>query len=157
MENATKAMMIAAGVLIGVMILSLGAVLYADLDAYVQNTQNEIQFNEINSFNTRYLSYVNYYGIEKKFDLTIQDVVTVANMAYENNYSYNPNSNVWTDSADNLYVAVYLNGRRIDQTIQDTSADLLKNNLNMRYVLRNTDIIFNQNSGKICRINFFDE
>ena len=42
MENAVKALYIAAGVLITVMVLSLAAVLYASLQGYVDNTKKQI-------------------------------------------------------------------------------------------------------------------
>ena len=59
MENAVKALYIAAGVLITVMVLSLAAVLYASLQGYVDNTNKQIKFNSVNSFNTKYLNYIN--------------------------------------------------------------------------------------------------
>ena len=79
MENATKAMLIAAGLLIGVMIMSLGLALYNELANYVASSNERIMNNEINTFNTQYTKYLG------KSNLTIQDVVTVANMAFENN------------------------------------------------------------------------
>ena len=42
MENATKALMIASGVLIGVMIISLGISLYASLSGYVESSQEDM-------------------------------------------------------------------------------------------------------------------
>lgn len=85
MENAVKALYIAAGVLIVVMVLSLAAVLYASLQNYVEESNTQVKYNDINSFNSKYLNYINYSNGVKQSDLTIQDVVTVANMAYENN------------------------------------------------------------------------
>ena len=42
MENATKALLMAAGVLIGIVILSLGVYLYGTIGNYVQMSQEEI-------------------------------------------------------------------------------------------------------------------
>ena len=42
MENATKALLMAAGVLIGIVILSLGVYLYGTIGNYVQMSQEEM-------------------------------------------------------------------------------------------------------------------
>jgi len=117
MENASKAMIIVAGVLIGVMILTLGATLFTDLTRYVQSSQEAIRFNELNAFNTQFLKYTG------ETNLTIHDVVTAANLANQNNISYD----VLTDeqvqnsrgNPSSMYVAVYLDGSAIESNIQD--------------------------------------
>ena len=43
MENAVKALLIAAGVLIGVMVLSLGVALFSSLSEFSVNTQKQIE------------------------------------------------------------------------------------------------------------------
>ena len=58
MENATKAMLIAAGVLMGVMILSLCAALYSELQSYVESSQEAMQFTEIKAFNNQFTVYL---------------------------------------------------------------------------------------------------
>ena len=52
MENAVKALYIAAGVLMAVMVLSLAAVLYSSLQSYVEDTNKQIQYTQVDSFNT---------------------------------------------------------------------------------------------------------
>ena len=54
MENATKALYIAAGVLMGIMILSLGVILFSSLQSYIDEYKEEIEFNELNTFNNKY-------------------------------------------------------------------------------------------------------
>ena len=111
MENATKALYIASGVLIGVMILSLGVMLFSSLQSYVAEYKNQIEFNELNSFNSKYQVYA-----DEGRTITIQDIVTVAGMAYEDNSSFDIDPNKWGDlSQSSLYIGVYLNGTRIDQ------------------------------------------
>ena len=96
MENATKALYIAAGVLMGIMILSLAVMLFSSLQSYVEEYKSQIEFNELNTFNNRYQKYVDTGGT-----LTIQDIVTVAGMAYEDNSSYNIDPNEWNDISEN--------------------------------------------------------
>ena len=45
MENAVKALYMAAGVLIGIMILSLAVVLFSSLQGYMEETNKQIMFN----------------------------------------------------------------------------------------------------------------
>lgn len=145
MENATKAMLIAAGVLIGVMIISLGVALFAELDTYVQSSQEQIRFNEQNSFNTKFTKYI-------RDDLTIQDIITVANLANENNNSYNATETKRGDQGS-LYVAVYLNGIAIESNIKDKTVNLLTNN-KKTYKCVNTDDMYSEKTGRIYKISF---
>ena len=113
MENATKAMLIAAGVLIGIMIISLGVALFAELDIYVESSYEQIRFNEQNSFNAKFTQYI-------RNDLTIHDVITAANLANENNNFYNA-TEAERGNQGTFYVAVYLNGTAIESDIQSRS------------------------------------
>ena len=73
MENATKALLMAAGVLIGILILSLGAALYLELSSYVENAHDTIRANETKEFNERFLSCI-------RDDLTVHDIISIANV-----------------------------------------------------------------------------
>lgn len=145
MENATKAMLIAAGVLIGIMILSLGVALFAELDIYVDSSYEQIRFNEQNSFNAKFTKYI-------RDDLTIHDVITVANLANENNNSYNA-TEAERGNQGSLYVAVYLNGISLESNIQDKIVDLLANNKNT-YRCESTDVKISEKTGRIYEISF---
>lgn len=151
MENATKALYIAAGVLMGIMILSLAVMLFSSLQSYVEEYKSQIEFNELNTFNNKYQKYVETGG-----KLTIQDVVTVAGMAYEDNSSFNIDPNEWKEISENsLYVGVYLNGKRIDQTIKIEMQDLLAENTEKRYDCTTANIRYNK-VGRIYEIRFLD-
>lgn len=154
MENAARALYISAGVLIAVMILSLAGVLYSSMQGYVQESNNEIKQNSISGFNTKYLNYVNYTGGAEQFKLTIQDVVTVASSAYENNSKYEADSSQWGVSPDALYVQVNLNGSRIDQTINDKMVKLLEENKEKYYKCESGDVLISQSSGQVYSISF---
>ena len=157
MENAVKAMYIAAGVLIGILILTLGVTLFASLQSYVESSQDQIRFNDINSFNAKFTGYINSDdGQRTTFDLVIQDVVSAANLAYENNVQLNYDAYKNSDKAQpkpgNLYVAVYLDGNRVDGT--DTKEVLSANTGTTRYICSSTDIKYNENSGRVCTVKF---
>ena len=154
MENAVKALYIAAGVLITVMVLSLAAVLYASLQGYVDNTNKQIKFNSVNSFNTKYLNYINISNGEKQFDLRIQDIITIASATYENNRLNNIDINQWDATPNSLYVEVLLNGTRIDQTINEQMVELLQTNKDTTFQCSANDVLISENTGQVYSISF---
>lgn len=107
MENASNALMIAAGVLIGLLILSLGVYLIHIFGDYVSNTQAEVAENTLAQFNQEYLKY---NGLD---NLTIQDIVTVKNNALENNFSYSNYNTTQIAGENNAFVDVYIGTTRI--------------------------------------------
>lgn len=149
MENASKAMIIVAGVLIGIMILSLGVILFDEMKIYVQATHDKIDANAQNAFNTQFTNFISE-------NLKIQDVITAANLAYENNMEYNINPENTTTPVDSsrLFVAVYLDGDRIDDTIPEVAANLLSNNLKKTYKCLSENIKYSQTTGRIYEIHF---
>lgn len=154
MENAVKALYIAAGMLIAVMVLSLAAVLYASLQNYVEESNRQIKYNDISSFNTKYLNYINFSDNVKQFDLTIQDVITAASNSYENNKSHDADSSQWGISENALYVGVYLNGGRIDTDINERIVDLLEQYKGKNFKCTPDDVLISQNTGQVYSINF---
>ena len=148
MENATKALYIAAGVLIGVMILSLAVMLFSSMQAYIQGYKEDIEYNALNTFNNKYQKYV-----DNDTDFTIQDVVTVAGMAYEDNSSLNIETSEWEISVNSLYVGVWLNDTRIDQNIKENIQDLLTDNISKKYKCTPANIEYNS-IGRIYEMHF---
>ena len=82
MENASKALLMAAGVLIGILILSLAVYLFVSFGSTSAEIHKQNEENQLNEFNAQFTSY------EGKEGLTIYDVITVANLATENNKYY---------------------------------------------------------------------
>ena len=82
MENATKALLMAAGVLIGIVILSLGVYLYGTIGNYVQMSQEEMNNQALIKFNTQ---FYNYTAIENQ-KYTFQDIITIANNSFNAKY-----------------------------------------------------------------------
>ena len=144
MENAANALLIAAGVLVGVMILSLGIGLYTSLAQYAEKTQTDMATTEVQQFNEQYIKYINYSGDTKEFTLTIHDVVTAASTAYENNLN------------DGYYVTVNLQGypSNLEQRINVETTKILEEGLNMEYKCTIEDVKINPNTGRVYEINF---
>ena len=103
MENASKALIMAAGVLIAMMILALAVYLvitFGSVSAEVHQKNEETQILDFNQ---------QFYQYDGRDDLTIYDVVTVANYARNNNMNYEfPANSRPAKIDDKLYVAVTL-------------------------------------------------
>lgn len=106
MENASKALLMAAGVLIGILILSLAVYLFASFGSTSAELHKQKEEQQINQFNTQFTSYV------EKEEVNIYDVVTVANLATETNIYYEFPKTKATGK-DN-YISVYLKGNNIE-------------------------------------------
>lgn len=149
MENAVKALLIAAGVLIGVMILSLGASLYASLSEYVELTQLEIVNKEIQQFNEQFTKYINCEdtpGAIPEFTLTIQDIVTAANTAYENNLE--------NGTQVTINMPGYINN--LESSINLNSAEVLRKGLGKEYICKYRDVQINPDTGRVFQVDFYE-
>ena len=85
MENASKALLMGAEILVGVMIISIGVYLFNTLGSYSADTASSIEDTKIASFNQQFYKY---YGMSAVADgeleptrWTIHDVVGLANLA----------------------------------------------------------------------------
>ncbi|MBQ2835545.1 MAG: hypothetical protein IJE68_01755 [Clostridia bacterium] len=147
MENAVKALLIAAGVLIGIMIISLGVSLYTSLSKYVESTQDEIAIKGTQQFNEQFTRFINYddYTKTTQFTLTIQDIVTAANTAYENNLK--------TD----YYVTINMSGiTNLENKINSKSAELLSSELGKQYRCGYADVKINTTTNRVYEVNFHE-
>lgn len=93
MENASKALIMAASVLLGLMIISVGVVLFKSFGGFSREITNEIQKKQIAEFNTQFLKYEGKsFNNETKqneiIKITTHDIVTLANLAQKNNIEY---------------------------------------------------------------------
>lgn len=105
MENASKALLMAAGVLIGLLVLSLMVYLFASFATTSAQMHQENKQQQIDQFNSQFVTY------EGKESVNIYDIVTVANLATENNqyYEYKVSDRQQPQTAKNSYISVKLN------------------------------------------------
>ena len=80
MENASNALYIAAGVLLGVLILTFAVVLFAMFGNSSKEIIDQIDASKITEFNNNFLKF---YNNDVKIDA--YDLVTMANFARKNN------------------------------------------------------------------------
>ncbi|MBR6504848.1 MAG: hypothetical protein IKT41_03960 [Clostridia bacterium] len=77
MENATKALLISAGVIIGVLIVSLFTYMYSRANVLQTRYEINLKTNEKNKINTKFLIY------NGREDITAQEILSIANLAKE--------------------------------------------------------------------------
>ena len=105
MENASKALLMAAGVLMGILIISLAVFLFVTFGATSAESHKQIEQSRIDEFNSQFLKY------QGKDDLTIYNVITVANSATSNNEYYElpkVTSIINNDNYPDYYIQVIL-------------------------------------------------
>lgn len=121
MENASKALLMAAGVLIGVLILSLAVYLFVSFGSTSSELRKQKEAQDLQKFNSQFLSY------EGKEGITIYDVVSVAKLATENNKYYELDDRVrnFSEGWNDYYISVTFEGRSIENN-KDDQDDLLK-------------------------------
>ena len=87
MENASKALLMAAGVLIGVLLLTLIATLFISANEFTTGYEEEKRSEAVQRFNVNFTQYVG-----KK--LTIHQVVTICNFAEQKGVTVQNKKNI---------------------------------------------------------------
>lgn len=124
MENASKALLIAASVLLGVMILSVASVLFNSFSSSGKEIVEKMDEKQIAQWNNNYLKYVNTNKI------TAHDIVTVINHAQENNKLYFEENMPNGYNENSYYVQVDIGkNRNVEKWTEQRKNDFIKNNL----------------------------
>lgn len=120
MENASKALLMSASILLGLMIVTVGVVLFKSFGGFSREITTEIEKKQIAQFNAqfqKYEGYVNFYDEETKKEtteiikITTHDIVTIANLAQKNNKEYELEKNLKSEKENETtyYVQINLN------------------------------------------------
>lgn len=110
MENASNALLIAGGVLIGVLILSLAVYLFADFGAKSADINQRTAEQQLTQFNSKFTVYES-----KENKWTIYDIITVAGYAHENNKYYTDE-----DSSGKVDTTFFKNNYKIQVDIKES-------------------------------------
>ena len=140
-----------------------GVYLYINIHSYIEQTNEKLEENEIYSFNTQFLNYINIDSNGNKTkDITFQDVMTVANLAYDNNMEHEITKD---DAGENsLYIAVNvwlksssgstIYKSNIEENLSQYETEYLSENYYNKYICQNTDIKVSKNTGRVYEITF---
>ena len=156
MENASKALIMAASVLIGVVIMSLAVYLFTYFSSSVNEMNSQIEQGQLQEFNNKFTSYE-----AKGKTLTIYDVITVTNLAKENNLHYG-----LTEQTDNIKV-IFQGESMETKTEEDLTEILLTNSEELdetedevtgaeKQQLKKyeSQVFLNENTGRVNKIVF---
>lgn len=99
-ENASNALVMAGGVLLAIMILSLIVVSFKSSADFAKDYEENIEQLNLQAFNNQFEIYNN------RSDLTIRDIVTVANLARD----MNKKNGVENDEKSPYYIKVRIYG-----------------------------------------------
>lgn len=159
MENASKALIMAAGVLLGVMLISFAVYLFSVFGDYSGEVQSQMEVRRVEAFNTQ---FTKYYGSEqrenpydsnseKSYDgpilCTAQDVVTIANLAKDSNTSYgvyDDDPDYTSDNLNDMYITVNLlnlgnKGTHIENWDKNKFTNFIKENTFVKDKTTNKD------------------
>lgn len=155
MENASKALIMAAGILIGILILSLAAYLFMDFGASSSELHNRIEEQQLTEYNAQYTRY------DGRNNINIYEIITVANLAKETNDKYSEYSN--HDALYDVEVILRADGRTYNL---ENESEATKQNLINTYsvvdaegeltstFLFNSDIVAYHDNGRVSRVGF---
>ena len=135
MENASKALIMAGEILIGVMILSIGVYLFNLFASYSEERYKRIEDTQIAEFNERFLKFTGQRTvtlgsseITVPVEATIHDIIGLANLAQKNNIQYElQDSTRYSDNS--LYVQIDMPGKiNLEKMTTQDFNDIIKSN-----------------------------
>ena len=167
MENESKALLMAATVLVGVLLISLAVYLFTIFGNFSADMTKELTQKDIDEFNaqfTKYESYQNASTGEWENTCRAQDIVTIANIAKDNNSKYNYTTADANTGYYYIKVTVKQGHSRIDnfeaktlddykKFLKDYSGKLVGTSYQITH-FKCTNIEINPDSKKVCSITF---
>lgn len=137
MENASKALIIAAEVLLGVLLLTLLVFAFRAMASFSDTVDKNIETKNLNEFNTKFEIY-------RRNDLTAQDVITIGNLAKK----YNRES-------ESIQVTVNVSGTeskygKVHQLSDDNTYEFIEKYSSNTFKCENME--YNQTTGRIQKI-----
>lgn len=127
MENASKALIMAGGVLIGILIISLAVYIFTDFGSTSAKINAQNAQKQITEFNSKFTSYEGYKDKDGNWKITIYDIITLAGYAKENNQYYEDTSEEQIKiKIDNIEIQDNTNDRNQELINKYTSDGILK-------------------------------
>ena len=117
MENASKALLLAGGVLLMIIVLSLATLIFQRMGTQTSGFYQEMDETKINEFNQLFFNY------HERTDLKIQDVVTIVNLAKDNNQR----------GIIPAEIKVICDGKQIQNSSKSDIIMMLSNDIDSRY------------------------
>ena len=114
MENASRALIIAGSVLIGVLLLSIGVYIFSMYADYSKGMYEKIEDARNDQFNSQFLKYygsrTNNKNQKEIIVCTAHDIISVANLAKQNNVK-GEFTGKQTASENSYYIQIEVDGQ----------------------------------------------
>ena len=159
MENAAKALFIAAGVLLAILLLTFFRYASAQMGGSTKSIYEMLNQSQVSEFNQQFINYegrgsnvieTNSDGTPMYDTLTIQDVITIVNLAKDANKAQNApapvNIEVNVDGSD--WASIYAD--KTTEEILEVKINDVKNNTT--YSCANGAVTVDQSTGLVNKI-----
>ena len=145
MENATRALTMAASILIAMMVIGIGTYIFNTFSTFSKEEQEKLYEYTITEFNVEFTKY------ETMKDIGIHDIISLAN--YAKNYN---DSNQITDKSDPIYIDVNIRQQMSNiETISTTEKNnLIEDAIDHNYKYELETIGYNNITGRVNGITF---
>lgn len=145
MENASKALIISAEILIGILLLSFMVFAFRSMGMFSQTVEEGIQMKNVQQFNAQFTTF------EGRKDLTAQEVITLGNLAKEYNKTEegkltNNQIKVRATGIESKYTNVQA------MKEEDTYEFIQSYTITKKATFTCNSITYQQNTGKVSRI-----
>ena len=147
MENASKALLMAAAVLLGIMIISVGVAIFNTLSSFSQTTIARMQERQVAEFNSNFTKYYGQVDGEA-IQVTIHDIISAANFAKQ--------SNIDNELQGETGYSEYTNYVQVDVKIGGSTITKLEKQDVSTYqtLIQNNSLVADEN-GKLAQTKYF--
>ena len=144
MENAARALTMAAGVLIGIMIISIAVYLFTSLGNTSSEIYSKVEQTKIDKFNSQFLKY---YRLDT---CTAHDIVSIANLSKNSNEYYELEEGSGYNYYVNVSVMDYIDNNGSKKT--ERNFEKLDEAKYTEFIQNNSTV---EENGKIKEIKYF--
>lgn len=142
MENASRALLMAGGILLGILILALMVALFATSSNFNKSYDEAKHSEAIQRFNTNFTKYLGH-------DLTIHEVITIYNFAKQNGFQ---DSNIGKPAI----IGFDFDYQQITEDLNDANGKLTASSdyYKVEKIYKLTIEDYNEDTGYISKIKF---
>ncbi len=158
MENASKALIMAGTMLIGILLVALMVYFFSSAAGVRRAYSRQVNNTRMEEFNTDFTKYAitetQYEQSGKKTYVTMHDIITLANNADEFNKELN--------EGDFDYITIKANFKEVGTPVYnkitngttENKNEMLSNYMDKKFVIADNGIDYNETTGRIKEMRF---